>query len=57
MNKFELTEEQLKRLIEVGMEIITDFKVIEKQKKMVTESMVIKLLEDIKNGIVDVQVK
>ena len=49
MNKFELTEEQLKRLIEVGMEIITDFKVTEKQKKMVTESMVIKLLEDIKN--------
>ena len=29
MKKFELTEEQLKRLIEVGMEIITDFKVTE----------------------------
>ena len=40
MKKFELTEEQLKRLIEVGMEIITDFKVTEKQKKMVTSNMV-----------------
>lgn len=54
MKKFELTEEQLKRLIEVGMEIITDFKVTEKQKKMVVGSIVEKLLKDIENGIVDV---
>jgi hypothetical protein len=57
MKKFELTEDQLKRLIEVGMEIITDFNVTEKQKKMVTDSMIGKLLEDIENGLVDVQVK
>ena len=57
MKKFELTEEQLKRLIEVGMEIITDFKVTEKQKKMVTSNMVGKLLKDIENGLTDVKVK
>ena len=57
MKKFELTEEQLKRLIEVGIEIITNFNVTEKEKKMVTDSVVGKLLEDIENGLVDVQVK
>ena len=57
MKKFELTEEQLNRLIEVGIEIITNFNVTEKEKKMVTDSVVGKLLEDIENGLVDVQVK
>jgi hypothetical protein len=54
MKKFELTEEQLKRLIEVGMEIITDFKVTEKQKKMVVGSIVEKLIKDIDNGKIDI---
>ena len=57
MKKFELTEEQLVRLIEVGMEIITFNKVTDKDKKMVTSNMIGKLLKDIENGLTDVKVK
>jgi hypothetical protein len=57
MKKFELTEEQLVRLIEVGMEIITDFKATKSDKKIVTSNIIGKLLNDIEDGLVDVQVK
>ena len=57
MKKFELTEEQLVRLIEVGMEIITLNKVTDRDKKMVTSNMIGKLLKDIENGLTDVKVK
>ena len=57
MKKFELTEEQLVRLIEVGMEIITLNKVTDRDKKMVTSNMIGKLLKDIETRLTDVKVK